>query len=227
MGFVARRAADESRALAVLRGAFPNFGQSAYARRQAAPIRNATRTAIAPTGTLSLIAGCSSGIEPYYALGYRRRALDGVEFRLVNERFEASAVEAGLDRHAIDEVLERGRVRGDLTVPPHLRHLFPVAADVPVDAQIRMQAAFQAHVDNAVSKTLLLGEEATALTVRQAFESAFAKGCKGLTVYREGSRLDQVLTSGIVPGACPSCGADRECIEAATLCRTCGFSEPT
>jgi ribonucleoside-diphosphate reductase alpha chain len=118
-------------------------------------------------------------------------------------------------------------VRGDLTVPPHLRHLFPVAADVPVDAQIRMQAAFQAHVDNAVSKTLLLGEEATALTVRQAFESAFAKGCKGLTVYREGSRLDQVLTSGIVPGACPSCGADRECIEAATLCRTCGFSEPT
>jgi ribonucleoside-diphosphate reductase alpha chain len=211
MGFIAGRAADASRALAASRGAFPNFARSRYAAAGEAPIRNATRTAVAPTGSLSLIAGCSSGIEPFYALAYQRQALDGHTLIEVNRRFEAHvrAVSAGPDIH--HRALHEGRVRSDPSAPEALRRLFPTAPEIAPEWHIRVQAAFQAHVDNAVSKTINLPEGATIDDVRHAFESAHEHGCKGITVYRQGTRAGQVLAPMAVhAGACPECGASRE-----------------
>jgi ribonucleoside-diphosphate reductase alpha chain len=227
MRFIDRRALDASRSLASSRGAFPNFDVSVYGTSGDPPLRNATRTAIAPTGTLSLIAGCSSGIEPYYALAWRRRALDGSELSFVNARFDQRAGALGVDTRTRSSALQRGRIRDDERLPAELRHLFPVAAEIDVDAHVRVQAAFQAHVDNAVSKTLLLPPEATADDAKSAFETAFALGCKGVTVYREGARVDQVLTSGAAAMTCPVCGLDRDVIEGCTFCRSCGLSEVT
>jgi ribonucleoside-diphosphate reductase alpha chain len=227
MSFINRRALEASRSLAATRGAFPNFDRSIHGSRGNGLLRNATRTAIAPTGTLSLIAGCSSGIEPYYALAYRRRALDGRELPIVNERFEHHARALGVDAQTQSSALERGRVRDDPRLPDELRRLFPVAAEIDVGGHVRTQAAFQAHVDNAVSKTILLPPEATSDAARNAFETAFALGCKGVTVYREGARVDQVLTSGAAALTCPVCGVDRDVVEGCPLCRSCGLSEVT
>jgi ribonucleoside-diphosphate reductase alpha chain len=226
MGFIADRAVLSSRALAGSRGAFPNFGRSLYAAAGAPQIRNATRTAIAPTGSLSLIAGCSSGIEPFYALAFRRQALDGRTLMEVNRRFEehVRAAAAGPEIH--HRALHEGHIRDDASAPAALRRLFPTAPEIAPEWHIRVQAAFQTHVDNAVSKTINLPERATIDDVRRAFESAYEHRCKGITVYREGSRAGQVLaTMATRADACPECGLDLEFAEGTTLCRACGFSD--
>jgi ribonucleoside-diphosphate reductase alpha chain len=225
MKHMAARAAQASRELAAVRGPYPDFRHSRDAEAGGAPLRNATRLAIAPTGTLSLIAGCSSGIEPLFAVAFERHVLDGRTLVEVNARFEALAARAGAwsaDLRA--RVVESGRVRHLAEVPPAVGRLFPTAHEIQAEQHIRVQAAFQAHVDNAVSKTVNLPGEATASDVLNAYRRAFELGCKGITVYRHGARDQQVLAPVAAGSVCPDCLSALEFSEGATLCRMCGYS---
>jgi ribonucleoside-diphosphate reductase alpha chain len=189
------RAVAQSQALAKQRGPFPNFPRSRWRREGQPPRRNATVTTIAPTGTISLIAGASSGIEPLFAVAYRRLALEGEEFREIHPLFLEKLRQAGLSADEwVPRVLATGRVRPLAALPEDLRRLFPTTFEVSLDYQVRMQAAFQRHVDNAVSKTINLAPEATREDVATAFWLAFNLGLKGITVYRYGSKAGQVLS---------------------------------
>ena len=222
---MAARAADASRDLAAVRGAYPSFPRSRDARCGRPPIRNATRMAIAPTGSLSLIAGCSSGIEPLFAVAYERHVLDGATLVEINARFERLAAKAGVwtpDVRA--RVLASGRVREVADIPAAIRTLFPTAHEIAPEHHVRIQAACQAHVDNAVSKTVNLPANATVDQVSDVFRLAFSMGCKGITVYRHGARAGQVLTQMSRPGLCPDCRSALDFSEGTSLCRACGFS---
>ncbi len=225
MGFVRREAHAASEALARERGAFPGFPTSALARRGLAPRRNATVTTIAPTGTLAIIAGCSSGIEPLFALAYVRRALDASELRdehpLVAEALRAAGAGA-----ALATVRTMGRARGIQGVPEAVGRVFATAYDVSPEAHVRMQAAFQRHVDNGVSKTINLPRHATVEDVAGAYRLAFELGCKGITVYRDGSREKQVLTSGALRNGeeCPQCDAPLVLSGGCRTCARCGWA---
>lgn len=195
MARIAAAAVAQSQALAKERGPFPNFQRSRYYKEGQPPRRHATVTTVAPTGTISLIAGASSGIEPLFAVSYRRRALEGEEFDEVNPLFLEKLREAGLDESRwLPEVQAGGRVRPLAELPEALRRLFPTTFEVSVDYQVRMQAAFQKNVENAVSKTINLAPEATREDVAQAYFMAHRLGLKGITVYRYGSRPGQVLS---------------------------------
>ena len=225
MGHMADRAIKASRELATTRGPYPDFAESREGTTGAPAVRNATRLAIAPTGTLSLIAGCSSGIEPLFAVAYERHVLDGRRLIEVNPRFEALATKAGAWSPELrDNLLETGRVRDLAMLPVEVRRLFPTAHDIPAERHLRVQAAFQAHVDNAVSKTINLPADATVSDVRNAYRRAFELGCKGITVYRHGTKAGQVVTPVRRSGVCPDCLAALEFSEGVTLCRSCGFS---
>jgi ribonucleoside-diphosphate reductase alpha chain len=225
MAFVQREAHRASEALAAERGPFPGWPSSAPARAGERPRRNATVTTIAPTGTLSVIAGCSSGIEPLFAVAYVRHALGDVnleeEHPELLRRLRAMGAEAALPR-----ILANGRARGVPGVPDAIQRVFPTAHDVTPEVHVRMQAAFQRHVDNGVSKTVNLPRDATAEAVREAFLLAFELGCKGITVYRDGTREGQVLTGGIPGGAstCPQCGGTLVRSGGCETCRACGFA---
>jgi ribonucleoside-diphosphate reductase alpha chain len=152
-------------------------------------------TTVAPTGTISIIAGTSSGIEPLFAVAYRRRALEGEEFDEVHPLFLEKLRALGLKEDEwIPRVLASGRVRPIAQLPEELRRLFPTTFEVSVDYQVKMQAAFQKHVENAVSKTINLAPEATIEEVARAFKLAYRLGLKGITVYRYGSKPGQVLS---------------------------------
>jgi ribonucleoside-diphosphate reductase alpha chain len=220
MGFVQREAHAESEALAAERGPFPGFPSSALAAHGARASRNATVTTIAPTGTLSLIAGCSSGIEPLYALAWVRRALDASELRDEHPLVADALRRAGAES-ALVTVRTMGRARGIQGVPEAVGRVFATAHDVSPQAHVRMQAAFQRHVDNGVSKTINLPRHATVDDVADAYRLAFELGCKGITVYRDGSREKQVLTGGATRNGeeCPQCEAP---LVLSGGCRTCG-----
>jgi ribonucleoside-diphosphate reductase alpha chain len=182
-------------------------------------------TTIAPTGTLSVIAGCSSGIEPLFAVAYVRHALGDValeeEHPALLLRLRALGAEGALPR-----ILANGRARGVPGVPEEIQRVFATAHDVAPEVHVRMQAAFQRHVDNGVSKTVNLPREATAEEVRRAFLLAHELGCKGITVYRDGSRRGQVLVSGVPArdGECPQCGAAMQRSGGCSTCRACGYA---
>jgi ribonucleoside-diphosphate reductase alpha chain len=195
MARIQETAVMQSQVLAQERGPFPNFHRSRWHKEGHPPRRHATVTTVAPTGTISLIAGTSSGIEPLFAVAYQRVALEGEKFDEVNPLFREKLKDAGLKEDRwLPEVLATGRVRPLTSLPAVLRRLFPTTFEVSVDQQIRMQAAFQAHVENAVSKTINLAPEATQDDVAQAFFLAYQLGLKGITVYRYGSRPGQVLS---------------------------------
>jgi len=225
MGFVQREAHAASEALARERGAFPGWPTSALARHGLAPRRNATVTTLAPTGTLALIAGCSSGIEPLFALAYVRRALGDAELReehpLLGEALRAHGAEG-----ALAAVRAAGQARGVAGVPEAVARVFATAHDVSPEAHVRMQAAFQRHVDNGVSKTINLPRSATAEDVARAFRLAFELGCKGITVYRDGSRDRQVLTSGGTRNGeeCPQCASALVHSGGCMTCTRCGWA---
>jgi len=203
MKHISNHAHEASMELAEARGAFPNFPGSTYDKSHHPPMRNATVTTIAPTGTLSLIAGCSSGIEPVYGLYVTRIVPGGIGVLEMDPMFLQIAREEGL----LDERLEaavktRGVIPGDHPFPRHLRPIFKTALEIPPERHVAIQAAFQSHTDNAVSKTINFSEHAQPQDVRRAFLLAHEMRCKGITVYRNTSRTAQTLSCGVT-GPCP------------------------
>jgi ribonucleoside-diphosphate reductase alpha chain len=227
--FVNETAIAASRALAQERGPFPAWLGSLWATRGDPPLRNATVSTIAPTGTIALIAGCSSGIEPLFAVSYQRRALDGdAVLSVVHPELGRVARERGFDAPGLAAaVAKTGSLARLPGVPEDVRALFRTAHEIAPDWHVRMQAAFQRHVQNAVSKTINLPRESRAEEVRRAYLLAYELGCKGITVYRDGSRDAQILS---VPGhEAPASAAARESRPLAeakcVICPACGFSE--
>jgi ribonucleoside-diphosphate reductase alpha chain len=201
----ARAASGE---LARKRGSFPAFHDSGWPKRMLSGLRNATVTCIAPTGTISLIAGTSSGIEPFFSLALVRRVLDGRILKEINPLIvEALAPFGKTGEMALQAIRERGSVREVSDLPEALRGRFPIAFDISPEFHVRMQAVFQAHVDAAVSKTVNLPQSASPEAVRRVFQLARRLRLKGITVYRYGSRPGQTL-SLMEEGAGPDC---REC----------------
>jgi ribonucleoside-diphosphate reductase alpha chain len=178
------------------RGVFPNFEHSIFA--DAGPrLRNATVTTIAPTGTLSIIAACSSGIEPLFAVVYTRRILDGQEMLEIHPLFEKIAIERGFYSEQLMREIGDHKSLADVDgIPEDVRRLFVTAYDISPEWHIRMQGGFQQHTDNAVSKTVNFRNEATREDIERVYMLADELGCKGVTVYRDGSRDSQVLTAG-------------------------------
>jgi ribonucleoside-diphosphate reductase alpha chain len=204
MSLIRKTAADASVELARERGAFVNFPVSVYADGPAR--RNATVTTIAPTGSISLIAGCSSGIEPLFAVSHMNTGQDG-KFRVVNPLFENIARTEGFWSEELMRKIDAnaGSVKGIPEVPEALQKLFQTAGDIPPARHVRMQAEFQKHTDNAVSKTVNLPNSASPADISDLYKLAWKEGCKGITVYRDGSRNSQPLTAG---GGCATgtCG---------------------
>ncbi|MGB4592449.1 MAG: vitamin B12-dependent ribonucleotide reductase [Coriobacteriia bacterium] len=197
MGFIEAEARAASVKLAEERGPFPNFAGSIYDTPEGMKLRNATVTTIAPTGTLSIIANCSSGIEPLFAVSYVRTVMDNDRLVEVNPLFEDLAVKQGFySRQLMDLIAEHGSVHDIDEVPADVRRVFVTAHDIEPIWHVRMQAAFQKYTDNAVSKTVNFANEATPDDVRQVYDLAHELGVKGVTIYRDGSKENQVLTTG-------------------------------
>lgn len=195
MGFIQQESHEASRNLAEERGVFPNFDRSVFKGRDKQTYRNATITTIAPTGTLSILAGCSSGIEPLFALSFVRHVMDNDELAEVNPYFERVARERGFySRELMDRIARKGSIREMREIPKDVREVFVTAHDVTPEWHIRMQTAFQKYTDNAVSKTVNLPKDATTDDVLKVYNLAYKLGCKGVTIYRDGSKENQVLS---------------------------------
>lgn len=195
MHFIKEESKKASKTLAERRGSFPNIEQSVYE----SPMRNATTTTIAPTGSLSIIADCSSGIEPLYALAYTRKAVEE-ELLVINPYLKEIAEKEGFySEKLMKEVAETGTVQNNERVPETIQRIFKTALEIPYEWHVKMQAAFQKYTDNAVSKTINLPNSATQGDIKNAFLIAHKLGCKGITVYRDGSRLKQILQRGKKP----------------------------
>ena len=197
MGYIENTGHAASAKLAEQRGTFPLFTVSTM--KDGVDMRNATVTTIAPTGTLSIIAGCSSGVEPVFAYAFIRNIMDGTEMIEVNPVLTEKLKELGLyNDRILRKIVKEGTIAHVEEIPEEVRRVFVCAHDIePVD-HIRMQAAFQRHTDNAVSKTVNFPKEATRSEVRDVYMLAYKEGCKGVTIYRDGSREEQVLNIGQV-----------------------------
>ena len=195
MAFIQREGKNASSALAEQRGLFPNYEGSVYDGK--IRLRNATITTIAPTGTLSIIAGCSSGVEPLFAVSFVRNVMEGTKLIEVNPYFEKVAKERGFwSRDLMERIAEEGSLHGFHEIPDDVKAVFTTAHDITPMEHVAMQAAFQKHVDNAVSKTVNFPKDATPKDVEDVYMLAYRLGCKGVTVYRDGSREEQVLSTG-------------------------------
>lgn len=199
MSFVTSEARKASEELGEQRGSFPNFEGSIWDQRGYGAMRNATVTTIAPTGSISIIAGCSSGIEPLFAIAFIRNVLEGTRLLEVNKHFEAIARERGFySRSLMTEIARKGSIRDVPGIPEDVKRVFVTAHDISPEWHVRMQAAFQKYTDNAVSKTINMPHSATIEDVKKAFILAYELKCKGITVYRYGSKKEQVLYIGTV-----------------------------
>ncbi|MCK9610982.1 MAG: vitamin B12-dependent ribonucleotide reductase [Candidatus Cloacimonas sp.] len=215
MEFIDFYAKKHSSELAVKKSAFPNFPESIYAngslkretlnqdweslkeKIKKEGIRNATLTTIAPTGTISMIADTSSGIEPQFSLAYVKNVMDGEKLIYVNKYLQKALEEKGIyHKKLLEEILTRGSLACIEDIPEELQKVFQTAHDISPEWHIRMQAAFQKYTDNAVSKTINFPNSATVEDIQSAYELAYHLGCKGVTVYRDGSRESQVLYLG-------------------------------
>ena len=202
---VMRRVREEthraSRELTEVRGNFPAWDGSIYStQEQPASMRNSAPTTIAPTGTISIIAGASSGIEPLFALSYVRNVMDNTRLVEANPYFEAVAKEEGIySRELMEELAQKGslsRLDSEFEIPQWIKDVFRTSHDISPEWHVRMQAAFQKYTDNSVSKTINFPHEATVEDVATAYTLAHELGCKGITVYRDGSKAGQVLSTG-------------------------------
>ncbi|MDH5634424.1 MAG: adenosylcobalamin-dependent ribonucleoside-diphosphate reductase, partial [Candidatus Bathyarchaeota archaeon] len=214
MEFITTEARRASVELGEERGNFPNFRGSTSEKRFKT-MRNATVTTIAPTGTISIIAGCSQGIEPIFAIVYVREVAESLGRSLIeiNPLFESVALEEGFyDEELIKKIAKKTSIQDVDEVPERARRLFVAAHDISAEWHVRMQAAFQKHTDNAVSKTINFPNKATPDDIDKAYQLAYKLGCKGVTVYRHGSREKQVLRPVESEGTladysleCPTC----------------------
>jgi ribonucleoside-diphosphate reductase alpha chain len=224
MNFIQNQAKLASSNLAQTRGPFPNFHNSRLSAENQTPLRNACVTSIAPTGTISLLADCSSGIEPFFALSYRREVIGATKTIDVNPavlqvlRSEITDAEPLLKR-----VRSSGRLEGTLA-PHELRDLLATAHEIAPEWHIKMQAAFQKYTDTSVSKTINVPNSATPETVAAAYQLAFQTGCKGVTVFRDGCRGPQVLRAGVDADHCPECGDPLVMQGGCRNCPSCGYS---
>jgi ribonucleoside-diphosphate reductase alpha chain len=201
MKFIDEEAHKKSEEIAEKKGSFPNFDESVWKDKYKA-MRNATVTTIAPTGSISIIAGCSSGIEPLFAISFIRNVLDGARLFETNPLFEIVAKERGFyDARLLEEIAKTGSVQKIDKVPEDAKKIFITALDIEPEWHVRMQAAFQKYTDNAVSKTVNMPYEATVEDTRKVFELAWKLKCKGVTVFRYGSKPEQVLYIGEVKTA--------------------------
>ncbi len=197
MQFITEESAKASQELAEERGVFPVFEGSIYDVPDGPKLRNASCTTIAPTGTLSIIAGCSSGIEPLFALSYKRNILDGDQLIEVNPYFEKVARDEGFYSEELMNELAEGTSLHDIDgVPDSIKPLFVTAHEIKAEWHVKMQAAFQGFTHNAVSKTVNFPREATTEDIARVYMLAYEEGLKGITIYRDGSREGQVLTTG-------------------------------
>jgi len=197
MKFIHEEAQKFSAYLAMERGTFPNFRGSVYDKEGGLQLRNATVTTIAPTGTISMIAGCSSGIEPLFAIVYEKNVLDGKRFLEVHPEFRQVAQNEGFySEELMKMVAECGSLDRIHGIPKRIKDVFVTSHDIEPRWHVTIQAAFQKFTDNAVSKTVNFRHEATVQEVEEVFRYSYELGCKGITVYRDGSRQNQVLTSG-------------------------------
>lgn len=192
MHFISQKSHEASYDLAQKRGVFPNFKGSIWDKR-GIPMRNATTTTIAPTGTISIIADCSSGIEPYFLLAYKQRILD-TEFEIINKYLIEMAKKEGFySEDFIDKLRQKGTLKGMKEVSLKIRSLFKTALEITPEAHIEMQAAFQKYTDNAVSKTVNLSQRTKKEDIAKIFLLAYKKGLKGITVFRYGSKRGTLL----------------------------------
>jgi len=202
MAFIERVGHEESAHLATERGPFPHWSQSIY--RHEAPLRNSTVTTVAPTGTISIIAGCSSGIEPLFAVAYSHIVGDR-HLTFVNPQFERLAKARGFDSQGLmAKVAASGTVQGLSEVPADVQQVFVTAHQIAPEWHVRTQAVFQRHLDNGCSKTINLPHTATVEDVGRAYRLAHESGCLGITVFRDGSKTDQVLHLGTGNAAVPA-----------------------
>ncbi|MCX9083443.1 MAG: adenosylcobalamin-dependent ribonucleoside-diphosphate reductase [Candidatus Methanoperedens sp.] len=193
MKFIQERSHLTSQKLAKEWGAFLNFEGSIFEN----PMRNATTTSIAPTGTISIIGGCSSGIEPLFALSYVRNVLDGTKLIEVNPYFEAAVKKRGLySEELMKKIAKTGTIAGIKEIPDDIKRVFVTAFDIEPEWHVKMQAAFQKYCDNAVSKTINFPNDVDVREVEKAFMLAYELKCKGITIYRYGSKMQQVLYIG-------------------------------
>ena len=247
--FLQNIARDESKKLAEVRGSFPGFKGSLWDKQGFKVMRNSTVNTVAPTGTISIIANCSSGIEPLFALSYvRKNILDvnSTELVEVNKLFEQTAKAKGFySKELMKEISATGGINGWKGVPKKVKEVFAVSHEIDWSWHVKMQAAWQEYIDAAVSKTINLPHSATPDDVREAYLLAYETGCKGITVYRDGSKLRQVLNAGTTKNVtepiidttrkwvgaeqpdselCPECGGGLTFKEGCATCLTCGYS---
>ena len=197
MAFIQKESKAASAELAKIRGNFSNYKGSIFDTPETPFMRNATTTTIAPTGTISLIAETSSGIEPIFAVAHVRHVLDGKKLTQTHPLFLKMSKKEGFYSQALhDEIAKAGSVQSINRIPDHVKRIFVTSHDISAQWHIKIQAAFQKHTDNAVSKTINFPNHATPEEVKDAYVFAYKTGCKGLTIYRYGSRDRQVLNIG-------------------------------
>ena len=200
MKFITEEARKKSVELGIERGSFPNFKGSKWEKEGYKAMRNATVTTIAPTGTISIIAGCSSGIEPLFAISFVRNVMEGTTLMEVNQLFEKVARESGFYSNALMmEIAKKGSIQSIDEIPSDVKRVFVTAFDISPEWHVKIQAAFQRHTDNAVSKTVNLPNDATIGDVEKIYWMAYQLKCKGVTIYRYGSKKEQVLYVTPVP----------------------------
>ncbi len=196
MKFISDTARSESMKLAEERGSFPNFKKSIFSKRYKM-MRNASLTTVAPTGTISIIAGCSSGIEPLFGISFVRNVMNGTQLIETNDEFEKSIKKQRIySKELMMEIAQQGSIRNIRGIPAELKKTFVTALDIEPEWHIKIQAAFQRYTDSAVSKTINFPATASIDEIEKAFKLAYKLGCKGVTVYRYGSKQGQVLTFG-------------------------------
>jgi len=195
--FIQKHAHQASEGLAKEKGCFPNWKTSIWDTKYHRPMRNAACTTIAPTGSISIIAGCSSGIEPIFSLVYERK-VEGKKIVVVHPLFEQVAREQGFCRPGLmKEILRQGSLKKVKGIPEEIKRVFVTALEILPQWHVRMQSVFQKYTDNAVSKTVNLPQTCSVQDVKDVFLMAWHMGCKGVTVYRDGSNPDQVLLTGV------------------------------
>lgn len=248
MSFVQKHGWDESSKLGKEKGSFPKFKGSLWHKRGYKHFRNATVTTIAPTGTISMMAGASSGIEPHFALAYYRKSMGKYDLPEVNTDLVRAIkhVNGLYSAELMDEIARKGSIQHLTQIPERIRKVFVTAMDITPEEHVRMLAVFQKYTDNAVSKTINLPGTATVEDVMKVFYLASELNCKGITVYRDGSREVQVLNVGkvgnqklenlnkletrnskndqTIGNECPNCGGKLVMEEGCKKCYSCGFA---